>query len=301
MAHHRPTHARTWFRGRLSRLVLPRADELARTCLVTLIVLTVLVVPSASPASPSGSHPSGALAIPVAPEPLGQAAHRGPGLASYDDPGGDLQVDPGTGFDQPVDQATAVVSADNAATSGPSNAPVAEPPVAPEASPTGDASASPSAVASPRRSTVPGAPRRLRIPSIGVDTTVESVGLAPGGGMGIPSNPFVVAWYDLGPRPGDLGNAVIDGHLDHPGGPGVFWNLGRLRAGDKILVQTYDGQWKTFVVTFTAEYPYDHSPVDLIFGPSLSANLNLITCEGVFNHAQHNYDRRRVVYARLQR
>lgn len=270
----------------------------ARSFLIALLLGIVLAFPDAS--SLSGAPPvHGGPVRQGAGVALGQASHRGPGLASYDDPGGGLSVDPGTALDQPADQPTDAVTAPVVPQAA---VPVADVPGAPTPSPTPALASRPVAKpAAPPRSAAPGTPRRLRIPSIGVDTTVESVGLAPGGGMGIPSNPFVVAWYSPGPRPGDVGNAVIDGHLDHPGGPGVFWNLGRLRSGDKILVQTDDGQWKTFVVTFSAEYPYDHAPVDLIFGPSLSANLNLITCEGVFNHAQHNYDRRRVVYARLQK
>lgn len=207
---------------------------------------------------------------------LGQAAHRGPGLASYD-PGDDLGITPPSDDPSP----TLVAASD-------------DPPAAPSPTP------APAVAAPAPARIVPGAPLRLRIPAIGVDTRIESVGLAANGGMGIPSTPFVVAWYSPGPRPGEPGNAVIDGHLDHPGGPGVFWSLGDLKPGDKVLVETAPGKWKTFVVSYSAEYPYDQSPIDLIFGPSLTANLNLITCEGVFDHSQHNYNQRRVVYTHLQ-
>ena len=41
---------------------------------------------------------------------------------------------------------------------------------------------------------------------------VEDVGLTPGGAMDVPKGPSDVAWFDLGPRPGEVGSAVIAGH-----------------------------------------------------------------------------------------
>jgi hypothetical protein len=34
-----------------------------------------------------------------------------------------------------------------------------------------------------------------------------------------------------------------------------------------------------------------------IFGPTSKTRLNLITCNGTYNRAQQNYDRRLVVYS----
>ena len=70
-------------------------------------------------------------------------------------------------------------------------------------------------------------PYRLIISSIGVDTAVEMVGVLHDGNLATPSlGPWDdVGWYAAGPRPGEVGSAVIDGHLDRPGGsPAVFWN-----------------------------------------------------------------------------
>src|SRR3989338_6359653 len=82
--------------------------------------------------------------------------------------------------------------------------------------------------------TVPGAPARLRIPAIGVDAAVQSVGLSwkGTGDMGIPTNFTDVAWYNGGPAPGAPGSAVINGHLDGKEVPqAVFYNLGKLKPG----------------------------------------------------------------------
>src|ERR1035437_3088718 len=55
-------------------------------------------------------------------------------------------------------------------------------------------------------------PIRLKIPKINADAPVEYVGLAPDGSMGVPAGPNNVGWFDLGPRPGNIGSAVIAGH-----------------------------------------------------------------------------------------
>lgn len=144
------------------------------------------------------------------------------------------------------------------------------------------------------------APITLRIPKIGVDAPVESVGLDATGAMATPTTPFRVAWYDGGPLPGQPGNAVIDGHLDSAiYGRAVFWNLAELTPGDRIQVEMPGDRWLSFVVQRVAVYPYNEAPIQEIFGPAPTPRLNLITCSGIFNHSTHNYDRRRVVYSVL--
>src|SRR5215467_9873272 len=62
-------------------------------------------------------------------------------------------------------------------------------------------------------------PSRLLIPAINLNAAVEEVGILSDGNfagdMATPSrNPWEhVGWYDAGPRPGERGSAVIDGHL----------------------------------------------------------------------------------------
>src|SRR4051812_23415107 len=56
-------------------------------------------------------------------------------------------------------------------------------------------------------------PFRLRIPAINVDAKIQSVGLGKSGNMAVPSNYTDAAWYRDGPAPGQLGSAVIDGHV----------------------------------------------------------------------------------------
>ena len=75
-----------------------------------------------------------------------------------------------------------------------------------------------------------GLPIRLKIPAIKVDANLEYVGLTPDGSVGVPKSLSNAAWFNLGPRPGETGNAIIDGHFGWIRGvPGAFNDLYKLR------------------------------------------------------------------------
>jgi LPXTG-site transpeptidase (sortase) family protein len=112
-----------------------------------------------------------------------------------------------------------------------------------------------------------------------------------------PSSPDLVAWYTLGPRPGESGNAVIAGHVDWTTRLAVFWHLRDLRPGDTIRVAGGDGVTRTFIVTRTTAYPRDQVPLIDVFGPASGAHLNLITCAGEFDESSHRYEETLVVSA----
>src|SRR6266550_477119 len=90
-------------------------------------------------------------------------------------------------------------------------------------------------------------PARLIIPSIGVIAPVELVSILSNGDLATPvQNQWEhVGWYETGPRPGEIGSAVIDGHLDRPGAyPAVFWNLRSMHAGENVIViDTHGKSW----------------------------------------------------------
>jgi hypothetical protein len=142
-------------------------------------------------------------------------------------------------------------------------------------------------------------PVRLLIPVIGVNAPVESLGILPDGSMAIPTrNPWTDAgWYNAGPRPGERGSAVMDGHLDRPGGsPAVFWRLRDLHAGDKVMVVDAHGKTLHFHVTRITFYSAGTVPFQEIFGDPGGIYLNLITCAGDWIPAQHQTTLRLVVY-----
>jgi sortase (surface protein transpeptidase) len=137
---------------------------------------------------------------------------------------------------------------------------------------------------------------RLRIPALGLVATVAPVGVQPDGTMASPATGWGVGWLAAGARPGAPGNAVLDGHLDTATGPAVFWRLGALVPGERVVVDDARGKSWRFAVTAVRAYPAAAAPLAAIFGPTDQPHLNLITCTGTWLVAAHQYDQRLVVY-----
>jgi LPXTG-site transpeptidase (sortase) family protein len=143
-----------------------------------------------------------------------------------------------------------------------------------------------------------GLPVRLKIPKIKVDTALEQVGLTPEGTVGVPKGPTGAAWYNLGPRPGDNGSAVITGHYGYwlNGKVGVFTNLYKLRKGDKLYVKDEKGATITFVVREFRTYGEKDVATNVFVSSDGKAHLNLITCDGIWNKILKSYPKRLVVF-----
>lgn len=145
-------------------------------------------------------------------------------------------------------------------------------------------------------------PANLIIPTIDLNATVEQVGILPDGDLATPTqNPWVdTGWYSDGPHPGERGSAVIDGHLDRPGGyPAVFWRLRDIHVGDAVFVKGSDGKQLRFHVTRIVYYTPQDAPLQDIFGNWSGKFLNLITCAGDWMPNQHQTTLRLVVYTTL--
>jgi hypothetical protein len=143
------------------------------------------------------------------------------------------------------------------------------------------------------------APHTLFIPLLEVMATVEWVGLAADRRMDVPNDWWNVGWYELGVKPGEVGNAVMAGHLDSPTGPAVFASLGSLAPGDEVVVVDVADNQLTFEVVRVVRYKDAAFPIADVFGPANEAWLQLITCEGTFDQVTQNYSDRLVVSARL--
>ncbi|GAB4102479.1 class F sortase [Micromonospora taraxaci] len=143
------------------------------------------------------------------------------------------------------------------------------------------------------------APVLVQITAIGVRAEVVPVGADAAGVLEVPplDRPTLAGWYRHGVSPGEMGNAVLVGHVDSPAGPAVFFDLGRLRAGEQIQVTRADTQVATFTVDDVRAYPKEHFPTTLVYGPADTAALRLITCGGRFDAATGNYVDNVVVFA----
>lgn len=152
----------------------------------------------------------------------------------------------------------------------------------------------------PTAAPLPGVPVKVTIPSIGVETEIESVAMDSKGRMDVPKNADNTAWFNPGYRPGQNGNAVLAGHFDkEDGSPAVFWDIKKLKKGDEIVVTDEKGDEKTFAVTGIEQYPYDAFPIKEVFGEASTSMLNLITCQGEWDEQSKNYSDRMVVYSQL--
>lgn len=172
--------------------------------------------------------------------------------------------------------------------------PAAKPPapvVVPIASPTGDdASASSSPTADAR-------PVSIDIPVINVHTTLQTLGLDGSGALQPPTNLTEAGWYTGSPVPGQVGPAVIAGHVDSFNGPAVFFDVKQLNPGDRITVGLSSGQSVTFQVMLVKHYPKADFPTADVYGARPDPELRLITCGGAF--ADGHYLDNIVVYATL--
>lgn len=89
------------------------------------------------------------------------------------------------------------------------------------------------------------APVRVQIPALGVDSALMALGLTGDGSMQTPPTGFPAGWYTGGPTPGQLGPAVIAGHVDWAGRPGVFFRLRMLKPGDPVGAPARTGRRPT--------------------------------------------------------
>lgn len=145
-------------------------------------------------------------------------------------------------------------------------------------------------------------PVSVSIPAIQVQSELLTLGLNPDGTLAVPQpgpDYDKAAWYEGSPRPGELGPAVIEGHVDSAkNGPSVFYELGALVAGDRVDVTRADGTVATFEVYDVRVVPKDDFPTLEVYGNTEGPELRLITCGGPFDSTAGSYVDNVVVFAR---
>ena len=139
-------------------------------------------------------------------------------------------------------------------------------------------------------------PTGLVVPTIGVDATIQPVGVAPGTNE-IEVPPLDrVGWYQYAARPGAAGSAVLLGHVDGSGREGVFFRLGSLATGRPRAGSVRRRTTRTFHVIGRAQYPKSALPADY-FSKAGPSRLVLITCGGAFDASTRHYRDNVVVVA----
>jgi Sortase domain len=135
----------------------------------------------------------------------------------------------------------------------------------------------------------PSPPVRLEIPAIGVSAPLVRLGLGADGRMQAPGDFQAAGWFTGATQPGQLGPAVIAGHVDSRTGPAVFYRLHDLRPGDLVRVVRADRRVVRFVVESLARFPKPALPADRLYGPTTAPALRMITCTGTFDHRRRSY------------
>ena len=129
----------------------------------------------------------------------------------------------------------------------------------------------------------------VRLPTLGVDSTLVDLDVGADGVLQPPADPNVAGWYRRGAAPGEQGPAVIAGHVDSQQGPAVFSRLDRLAPGDPVEVARSDGKAFDYRVVSVESHAKAAFPTALVYGPAPGPVLRLVTCGGVFDPRSRHY------------
>jgi len=137
----------------------------------------------------------------------------------------------------------------------------------------------------------------IAIPRLELSGPLDELGVADDGELLAPDDPARAGWYAGGVVPGDLGPAIVGGHVDSRRGPGVFFALRSLRRDDVVEITRSDGRIARFSVTRVQQVAKEQFPTAAVYGPTARSELRLITCGGRFDRTAHSYTDNVVVEA----
>lgn len=142
-------------------------------------------------------------------------------------------------------------------------------------------------------------PVKVRIPALDVQAKVEPVGLDENAALAVPDNIERVGWYNLGVPPGaPKGSAVLAAHRDGvEQGRGVFYHLGELKPGNKVVITLADGQELDYEVVARESIAKNRLPYEELFAISGEPRLTLISCGGYYDKDKGGYQDNVVVTA----
>ena len=143
------------------------------------------------------------------------------------------------------------------------------------------------------------APVSISIPGISVHAKLITLGLDKAGALQVPSTGTVAGWFSGAPTPGEIGPAIVVGHVDWNGKLGVFFRLKELKKGDQIYIKRADGRTVTYGVTGTLTVPKLSFPTDRVYDDINFAGLRLITCGGKFDVKLKRHVDNVIVFAKM--
>lgn len=114
----------------------------------------------------------------------------------------------------------------------------------------------------------------------------------------MPTSGDVTGWFNGAPTPGEIGPAIIVGHVDWKGKIGVFYKLKSLKKGDLVKVLRSDGRQVRYSVVRTLTVNKLKFPTELVYGNIDHAGLRLITCGGRFDSKLKRHVDNIIVFAK---
>lgn len=147
----------------------------------------------------------------------------------------------------------------------------------------------------------PAPPTRIRIPAQGISADVIPVGLDRAQAVKVPDDISEVGWYRYSMAPNQASGAtVLVGHRDgRVDGRGVFYNLGLLSQGDRVVLQDQTGTAYAYRVTsrrVLAKSAFEDK-AERIFADSGAPVLRLISCGGYYDPDHGGYQANVIVTA----
>ncbi|MFI0967374.1 class F sortase [Streptomyces sp. NPDC021080] len=144
-------------------------------------------------------------------------------------------------------------------------------------------------------------PTRLLIPKISVDAPFTELSIDGTGKLQPPpaNDTNLVGWYAKGVSPGEVGTAIIAGHVDTKTSAAVFARLDNLKKGDTFSVERSDGRTASFVVDNAETFAKNAFPDDQVYADTSDAEVRLITCAGAYDRTVKDYTDNLVVFAHL--
>lgn len=139
-------------------------------------------------------------------------------------------------------------------------------------------------------------PKKLKIPSIAVDTYIQKMGIDTQSRIAVPTNIHLSGWYQGSVLPGQDGIAVIVGHVTGKYEDGIFKNISSLKKGDEITLEMGSGASIRYQVLNVIKVP-EKNATNYLFSAEkgVAKQLNLITCGGEFDKVLNQYEDRIIV------
>ena len=106
-------------------------------------------------------------------------------------------------------------------------------------------------------------PVRIFFPRFEQQCDVQPVDLDSWAEGGVPSA-TTASWLEIGPVPGEPGNALLAGHVTWKGVKGTFSLLKEMTAGDEVVIEYADGTFGYFKAESVNTYLTDEIPENLL-------------------------------------